>query len=63
MGYCSSGVEAKDKLKGIIQSILRYADITGGKVILTGGGGHGIIMNSWLIDLFANVTTVASLLS
>ena len=44
-------MEDKDNVKGRIQCILRDADLIGYTVILT--GANGIMIKSWLVDLFA----------
>ena len=51
MVYCSSALKAKDQIKAKVQCILRDADIGGDTVLLT--GGDGVIMKTWLVDLFA----------
>ena len=55
MAYCSSAIDARDNVKGGIQKILRDGNITGDVVVLT--GSDGIMMKSWLVDLFAGKTS------
>jgi len=52
MGYCSSAMDTKDNMHGRVNLILRGASIPGDAVVLT--GGDGIMMKSWLVDLFAD---------
>ena len=51
MSYFSSAVETKDKIKDKIPGILKDTDITGDTFVLT--WGDGLMMKSWLDDLFA----------
>ena len=55
MGYCSSAVDARDKVKLAVQKLLREASVDGDTVVLT--GSDGIMMKTWLVDLFADKTT------
>ena len=55
MVYCSSAVEARDKVKLAIQTILREAGVCGDTVVLT--GSDGIMMKSYPVDLFADKTS------
>ena len=55
MGYCLSPLDAKDNVHGKVQLMLRDAGIAGDTVVLT--GGDGIMMKSWLVDLFADKIT------
>ena len=55
MVYCSSAIEARDKVKLAIQSILREAGVCGDTVVLT--GSDGVMMKSYLVDLFAGKTS------
>ena len=50
MAYCSSTVEARHTMKGKVQQILREDSIDGDTVVIT--GLDGIMMKSWLVDLF-----------
>ena len=55
MVYCSSALDARDKVKSVVQSILREAGVCGDTVVLT--GSDGIMMKSYLVDLFIGKTT------
>ena len=55
MGYCSSAVDARDTVKLAVQKLLREASLNGDTVVLT--GSDGIMMKTWLVDLFADKTT------
>lgn len=50
MAYCSSAGEARDTVKGRVQQLLRDESIDGDTVVIT--GLDGIMMKSWLVDLF-----------
>ena len=50
MGCCSSAVEAKEKAKEKVQRILKDVDIARDTVVMT--GGDGVMIKSWLVDLF-----------
>ena len=52
---CSSDIDARDKVKGGIQKILRNGNIPGDVVLLT--GSDGIMMKSWLVNFFAGKTS------
>ena len=56
MVYCSSVVDACDRVKSVIQKLLRDASVVGDTVVLT--GSDGIMMKSWLVDLFSDNTTI-----
>merc|ERR1740136_210339 len=55
MSYCSSAIDARDKEKTGIQTILREGNMPGDVVVLT--GSDGIMMKAWLVDLFAGKIT------
>ena len=55
MGYCSSAMDAKDNVHERVKLILKDAGLPGDAVVLT--GGDGVMMKSWLIDLFAGKST------
>ena len=55
MVYCSSAADARDSVKIAIQKMLREASVVGDTVVLT--GSDGIMMKTWLVDLFADKTT------
>jgi len=55
MGYYSSAVDARDTVKLAIQKLLREASVDGDTVVLT--GSDGIMIKTWLIDLFVDKTT------
>ena len=54
MVYCSSAADARDSVKIAIQKLLREASVVGDTVVLT--GSDGIMMKTWLVDLFADKT-------
>ena len=55
MVYCSSAVEARDKVKSAVHSILRESGVCSDTVVLM--GSDGIMMKSYLVDLFAEKTS------
>lgn len=58
IGYCLSALDAKDNVHGKVQLMLKDAGIASNTVVLT--GGDGIMMKSWLVDLFADKITSES---
>ena len=51
MAYCSSTIDARDKVKSGIHTILREGNMFGDVVVLT--SSDGIMMKTWLVELFA----------
>ena len=55
MGYCSSAVDARDTVKLAVQKLLRETSVDDNTLVLT--GSDGIMMTTWLVDLFSDRTT------
>ena len=58
ISYCSSAIDAHDKIKRGIQTIIREGNISGNVVVQT--DSDGIMTKAWLIDLLTGKTTSAN---